>query len=517
MNTTALHMDHITKVYPNGVLANHDIVFSVNQGEIHALSGENGAGKTTLMKILFGEEKATSGKIFINGKQEMIPSPQDALALGIGMVHQHFMLVPSLTVVENTILGMEPRKRLSIDFAEATRQVTEIAGKYHMALEPTAKVKDLSVGQKQKLEILKVLIRGARILILDEPTAVLTPQETKELFTELKQLRKEGFTIIFISHKLAEVRELCDRITIIRKGSSKGVYELASITNEEISQKMVGRDVELEIKRSHITRGTKALDVQHLTVRESAEKTLVNDISFCLYKGEILGIAGVEGNGQAQMVDAITGLGDFQQGSITFEGKEIRTNKVKEIRQLGIGHIPEDRMTIGIAPKLSITENLIADKTGWKQFFHRFGRLASKEIQAFSNQMIEDYSILCKNPEVSISSLSGGNIQKVVLARELSSKPKLIVANQPSRGVDVGSTEFIRKQLVALRDNGGSVLLVSSDLNELFGLSDRLLVFYNGTIVACFTDLANLDEQTLGSYMLGLKCQDKEEIQRNAL
>ncbi|WP_320128533.1 ABC transporter ATP-binding protein [uncultured Sphaerochaeta sp.] len=517
MNTTALHMDHITKVYPNGVLANHDIVFSVDQGEIHALSGENGAGKTTLMKILFGEEKASSGKIFINGKEEMISCPQDALHLGIGMVHQHFMLVPSLTVVENAILGMEPRKHLALDISEATRQVSEIATKYHMALNPRSKVKDLSVGQKQKLEILKVLIRGARILILDEPTAVLTPQETKELFTELKHLRSEGFTIIFISHKLAEVRELCDRITIIRKGTSKGVYDLASITNEEISQKMVGRDVELLPVHQPHPRGEAILSVEHLTVRENAKKTLVNDITFTLHTGEVLGIAGVEGNGQTQLVDAITGMGDFQQGTILFKDKPIKAGHVREARDLGIGHIPEDRMTIGIAPNLSITENLIADKTHWHQFFNHSGMSVPSKIKAYSTEMIENYAILCKNPEVSIASLSGGNIQKVVLARELSSHPQCIVANQPTRGVDVGATEFIRKQLIASRDQGGAVLLISSDLNELFALSDRLLVLYNGTLAACFTDLSHLDEQTLGRYMLGLQHQDIEEIQRNAL
>jgi simple sugar transport system ATP-binding protein len=355
MNTTALHMDHITKVYPNGVLANHDIVFSVNRGEIHALSGENGAGKTTLMKILFGEEKASSGKLFINGKEEIIACPQDALRLGIGMVHQHFMLVPSLTVVENAILGMEPTKHLSLDSVEATRQVSEIATKYHMSLNPKSKVKDLSVGQKQKLEILKVLIRGAKILILDEPTAVLTPQETKELFTELKHLRLEGFTIIFISHKLAEVRELCDRITIIRKGTTNGVYDLSSITNEQISQKMIGRDVELSPIHLPHPRGPGILSIQHLTVRENEKKTLLKDITFTLHTGEILGIAGVEGNGQSQLVEAITGLGEFQGGAILFKDIPLQSKNVREIRNLGIGHIPEDRMTIGIAPNLSIT------------------------------------------------------------------------------------------------------------------------------------------------------------------
>lgn len=513
---TALRMEHITKVYPNGVVANRDIVFDVAVGEIHALSGENGAGKTTLMKILFGEETATEGKIFIHGEEQYIHTPQDALKLGIGMVHQHFMLVPSLTVTENIILGIEMRKGLSIDYTQSKKLVQEYGEKYHMYLDPDAKVKDLSVGQKQKLEILKVLIRGAKILILDEPTAVLTPQETAELFTELKHLRNEGFTIIFISHKLSEVRELCDHITIIRKGESKGVYALADITDEEISQKMVGRDVELTIARSEGKRGKTLLKVENLSVLEEGGKPRVDNVSFNLHEGEILGIAGVEGNGQSELVDVITGLGNFQHGSVLFQNKPIKYNHVKEIREAGIGHIPEDRMSIGIASNLSITENLLADKTRWKEFFGKNGLLIKQKIRSFSAKMVEDYAILCRDPEVPISSLSGGNIQKVVLARELSSKPQLIVANQPTRGVDVGATEFIRKQLLSMRDAGGAVLLVSSDLRELFGLSDRLLVMYEGKFAACITDLTSIDEQGLGRYMLGLDTQDTEMVMRNA-
>jgi simple sugar transport system ATP-binding protein len=515
MEHSALRMENITKVYPNGVVANRDIVFDVSRGEIHALSGENGAGKTTLMKILFGEEKPTSGTISIDGKEVRIHSPQDALELGIGMVHQHFMLVPSLTVAENIILGIEMRKGLGIDYPKAEKLVAEISNKYHMYLDPKAKVKDLSVGQKQKLEILKVLIRGAKILILDEPTAVLTPQETEELFAELKHLRIQGFTIIFISHKLAEVRELCDRITIIRRGESKGVFPLDNISDEEISQRMVGRDVQLTMTKTDSKRGDVLLSVDHLTVAEEGGKPLVDDLAFALHVGEILGIAGVEGNGQSQLVDVITGLAPYDNGSIMFNGIPIRPNRVKNIRESGVGHIPEDRMTLGIAAGLSVTENLIADKTGWDTLFNRFGILDADRISSFSKEMIKEYTILCQDGSVPIASLSGGNIQKVVLARELSSEPKLIVANQPTRGVDVGATEFIRKQLIALRDKGCAVLLVSSDLNELCGLSDRLLVMYEGKFAACFTDTSSIDEQTLGRYMLGLERQDDDEIARS--
>ncbi len=516
MGSTALRMEHITKVYPNGVVANRDILFDVDRGEIHALSGENGAGKTTLMKILFGEETATEGSIFIHGEEKKIHTPEHALSLGIGMVHQHFMLVPSLTVTENIILGMEMRKGLAIDYSRAEELVSEFGSKYHMYLDPKMKVKDLSVGQKQKLEILKVLIRGANILILDEPTAVLTPQETEELFSELKHLKDEGFTIIFISHKLSEVRELCDRITIIRRGESKGVYALSEITDEQISQKMVGRDVELDIIHTEGKRGKTLLQVQSLTVREEGGTPLVDAISFALHEGEILGIAGVEGNGQSPLVDAITGLGRYQGGSVLFRGKPVLYNKVDDIRSAGIGHIPEDRMTIGISSNLSVTENLLADKTGRGDLFSKGGALNRKAIRSYSEKMVDDYAILCRDPEVPVSSLSGGNIQKVVLARELSSEPLLVVANQPTRGVDVGATEFIRKELIEMRDRGGAVLLVSSDLRELFGLSDRILVMYEGAFAACITDPSQIDETGLGRYMLGLESQDKAEIERSA-
>ena len=517
MEHPALSMKNITKVYPNGVVANRDVTFEVNTGEIHALSGENGAGKTTLMKILFGEEKPTSGSILIGGREVDIRNPQDALGLGIGMVHQHFMLVPSLTVTENVILGIEKRKGLGIDYRSAEKLVGDMGRKYNMYLDPMTKVRDLSVGQKQKLEILKILIRGAKILILDEPTAVLTPQETGELFSELKNLRDQGFTIIFISHKLDEIRELCDRITIIRHGETKGVFGLEGITDEELSQRMIGRDVQLTVEKPECRRGGAVLSVKDVVVSGDGDKPLLDRISFTLHSGEILGIAGVEGNGQSQLVDAITGIGPYDGGEILFSDSTIRQGDIRRIRKSGMGYIPEDRMTLGISPSLSVTENMIADKIDDPRFFSKGGFIDNGGIDAFSRQMIEDYAILCQNGDVSISSLSGGNIQKVVLAREMSSNPKLIIANQPTRGVDVGATEFIRRKLVAMRDSGCAVLLVSSDLNELLGLSDRLLVMYGGRFAACFSSLAGVDGQTLGRYMLGLDKQDEDEISRSAM
>lgn len=507
----ALHMKNIVKVYSNGVMANKDVTLCVNQGEIHALSGENGAGKSTLMKILFGEEQATSGEIFVNGKKVNITSPQMAIGLGIGMVHQHFMLVPSLTVTENMIMGVEPKKGLFIDEKYAREQVEEIGKKYNLYIDPDKKVSDLTVGQKQKVEILKALFRGAKILILDEPTAVLTPQETSELFEQLKNLKKSGYTIIFISHKLNEIKEICDRITIIRRGVTMGVHDVAGVTEEDISRLMVGRDVVLKIEKKPAAPGKPLIKVKDLKVVDETGTVSVDGVSFSLREGEILGIAGVEGNGQSQLIEAITGMGHVTSGTIEMDGQNIVGASVRKIRDLKMAHIPEDRMTTGVASNLSITENVIADKLNWKRFVGG-GILKRKEIRTYGEQMVKDYQILCKNQDVEIGSLSGGNIQKGVLARELSGDPTVVVANQPTRGVDVGATEFIRQQLIDMRDQKKGVLLITSDLNEVLGLSDSLIVMYEGKIVAYISDVSSMTEAELGTYMLGIQRQSEEQI-----
>lgn len=507
----ALHMKHIVKVYSNGVMANKDVTLCVNQGEIHALSGENGAGKSTLMKILFGEEQATSGEIFVNETKVNITSPQMAIRLGIGMVHQHFMLVPSLTVTENMIMGIEPKKGVLIDEKYAKQQVEEIGKKYNLYIEPDKKIADLTVGQKQKVEILKALFRGAKILILDEPTAVLTPQETAELFEELKNLKKSGYTIIFISHKLNEIKELCDRITIIRRGVTMGVHDVAKVTEEDISRLMVGRDVVLKIEKKPANPGKSLIRVKDLKVVDENGNAQVDGVSFSLREGEILGIAGVEGNGQSQLVQAITGLGNYTSGTIEINGQNIAGKSVNSIRGLKLAHIPEDRMTSGVASRLSITENIIADKLNWKRFSGS-GILKKKAIKAYGEEMVKDYQILCKSQEVEIGSLSGGNIQKAVLARELSGDPKVIIANQPTRGVDVGATEFIRRQLIDMRDQKNGVLLITSDLNEVLGLSDSLIVLFEGKIVAYISDVSSMTEAQLGTYMLGIEKQEEAQI-----
>ncbi|MCI6172986.1 MAG: ABC transporter ATP-binding protein [Clostridiales bacterium] len=510
-NQEALRVEKIVKVYPNGVVANKGIDFTVREGEIHALSGENGAGKSTLMKMIFGEEQPTSGEIYVMGKKEVIASPQMAIALGIGMVHQHFMLVPSLTVTENIILGMEPRKRALIDMKLAEDKVREIGDRYNFRLNPETKIEDLTVSQKQKVEILKILYRGARILIFDEPTAVLTPQETGELFAELKKLRADGYTIIFISHKLDEVMELCDRITIIRKGKSIGVYNISDISEQEISDLMVGRKVELTIEKRKARPRESLIKVRHLRVVKESGKEAITDLSFDVRAGEILGIAGIEGNGQSELVEVLTGLQKYSGGLVEINGHSIKRASIRQIRRMSVAHIPEDRMTTGIAPALSILENILADKVDLPKFT-RHGVLKRNAIRSFGNKVIKDYQIFCKDSDERISSLSGGNIQKVVLARELSNDPKVIIADQPTRGVDVGATEFIRKRLISMRDLGCAILLISSDLNEVLGVSDSIMVMREGKIAGYFPDASEVNELEIGSYMLGVKAQSEKEI-----
>ena len=512
MPAEALRMEHITKVYPNGVVANNGIDFCVNVGEIHALSGENGAGKSTLMKLLFGEEQPTRGRIYVGGKQVQITSPTEAIRLGIGMVHQHFMLVPSLSVVENMILGLEPTKGPVIDRKLAEQRVVEISEKYNLNVPPHAKIRELSVGQKQKVEILKALLHGAKILILDEPTAVLTPQETRELFQELKELRNDGYTIIFISHKLGEVRELCDRITVIRRGRTMGVYNIADVDEAQISRLMVGRDVVLRIEKQPAKPGEGVVQVSHLTACNTLGQKRLDDVSFCARRGEIFGVAGVEGNGQSELVELLSGNRAPNGGTVQLLGQDIQGLTPGQVRALKVSYIPEDRMTVGMAATLSITENAMADKSASPRFVTKLGLLRRKNIQEYGAEMAREYQVLCKSPDVAIGSLSGGNMQKVVLARELSSAPEVVIADQPTRGVDVGASEFIRRQLLKLRDDGKCVFLVSSDLNELLGLADRLIVLCGGKIAAYFSDTATVTEEELGRYMLGIERQTDEQI-----
>lgn len=513
MSEEILSMKGITKVYPNGVVANKDMDFSLRKGEIHALAGENGAGKSTLMKILFGMEQPEEGDIYINGQKVIISSPSAAIKYGIGMVHQHFMLVPSLTVAENMVLGIEPKKKGFVDFEKAVSITEELSKKYNLDVDPRAKVEDLPVGKKQKTEILKALIRGADILILDEPTAVLTPQETKELFNELIRFKEMGHTIIFISHKLKEVKQICDRITIMRNGRSMGVHNIADVSEEDISRLMVGRDVILKVDKEKSKPKDVVLNVDNLNYVNELGKKVISDVKFSVRKGEILGIAGVEGNGQRELIEIITGLRKYHMGQVIINGKDIKDLSIKEIRNLNTSHIPEDRMIFGVAGEGSISENLISDRYDRPEFNNKLF-LNNTKLKDLSNKLVSEYKIKCSSADQNVGMLSGGNIQKVVVAREFSSEPELLVADQPTRGIDVGATEFIRNRIVEMRDSGAAVLLVSADLNEVMELSDSLIVMYGGEIVAYFEDASKITENELGKYMLGIKKQSQEEVGR---
>ena len=512
-NEFVVQMKGITKIYPNGVAANQSMDFNLRRGEIHALMGENGAGKSTLMKMLFGLEQPTSGEIVVNGKTLNLSSPSVAIANGIGMVHQHFMLVPSLSVAENMVLGMVPKKGIFNDREKAIETTREYSERFNLKVDPEAKVMDIPVGMKQKVEILKALVRGARILILDEPTAVLTTQETVELFKELKNLKNQGYTIVFISHKLNEIMEITDRLTIMRNGHSMGVYNTCDVTKEEISRLMVGRDVLLNVEKDKAQPAQTVLKVRNLEYVNEWNKKMLDGVSFDVRAGEILGIAGVEGNGQKELVDMLFSFNTPNAGTAEVNGKNIIGMSQQDIRALGVSLVPEDRMLYGIAATASIEENLISDRCGAKRLNN--GPLFSmRAMHEESDRLIRDYTVLCKSRNQQVGMLSGGNIQKVVVAREFSNDPVLILADQPTRGIDVGATEFIRKKLVELSRSGIAVLLISADLNEVMELSDSLIVMHNGRIAAYFEDTEHLTDEMMGEYMLGLKTQSEEETGR---
>ena len=424
------------------------------------------------------------------------------------------MLVPNLTVAENMVLGMEPKhKGMFMDYKKAVEITEEYAKKYNLHVDPNAKVRDIPVGMKQKVEILKALVRGAKILILDEPTAVLTTQETEELFKELIHLKEQGYTMIFISHKLHEIKQITDRLTIMRSGKSMGVYQTADISKEEISRLMVGRDVILTVEKDQAQPTDVVLRVRDLEYTNEWNKKMLNKLSFDVRKGEILGIAGVEGNGQRELVDMLFNLNTPDSGTATVNGQSVIGQPQRKIRDLGVSLIPEDRMTFGMAGTATIEENLMSDRSADKKYNN--GPLFNmKKMHEDSDQLIKDYKVLCKSRNQQVGMLSGGNIQKVVVAREFSADPILIIADQPTRGIDVGATEFIRKKLVELSRAGAAVLLVSADLNEVMELSDSLIIMYNGGIAAYFEDTTSLTDAVMGEYMLGLKQQSDEEVRR---
>lgn len=514
MGDTILKLDNVTKVYPNGTVANRDINMEFEKGEIHSIVGENGAGKSTLMKMIFGIEAPSSGKITYKGEERHFASSMDAIKVGIGMVHQHFMLIPSFSVVDNIVLGDETTKGIFIDQKEAVRKTQELSDKYNFELDVTAKVSTLSVAKRQKVEILKTLYRNAELIILDEPTSVLTPQETEKLFDQLRQFKAQGHTILFISHKLDEVKKISDRISVIRNGVSKGTYKNEDLTMEQLTNLIIGRDLENdmdEYKTHRDFNNEKALIVKDLFMEHNG-KPVLDNVSFAVKRGEILGIAGVEGNGQIDLVKCISGLQKIKfTGTIEISGDNVTEFNVKKRRDVGMAYIPEDRMNDGIAGELPISDNLISSYFERQDINNKFF-MDGKAINDLSNDLIEQFAVKTDSAETSVNSLSGGNIQKVVVAREWNTSPNLMIAEQPTHGIDIGSAEFVHHKLIDLRNDGTGILLVSADLNEVMDLSDRIIVMFNGKIAAYFKDVNNITEQELGMYMLGAKTQTPEEI-----
>lgn len=509
-NDIILSMQNITKIYSNGFMANKKVNFELYKGEIHALAGENGAGKSTLMKVLFGEEKPDEGVIIYKGNKVNIDSPITAINLGIGMVHQHFMLVSSMSVAENMVLGLEPEKYGFLDKKEAIDLTRKVSERYGLPIDPNATVRDLSVGLKQRVEILKALVRGADILILDEPTAVLTPQETKEIFSELKRLKELGHTVVFISHKLNEIKEICDRITIMRDGKTIAVKSVKDVSEQEISKLMVGREVVLTTEKKKLNFDEIRLSVDKVSYRDIFGNNILNDLSFDIRSGEILGVAGIEGNGQNEISELITGMKKIQEGDIKVLDKSINNHSVRQIREMGVSHISQDRMTYGVCAESGISDNVIADRY-YKNEYKKGPLLDKVKIKKLTEQLIKEFKVKCDDQDEPVKMLSGGNIQKVVVAREFSNNPAVIIANQPIRGIDVGAAELVHKKLVELRDNGAAILLISADLSEIMDLSDRIIVLKNGRIVAEFPDAKNVSTIELGEYMLGIKTMNLSE------
>ena len=506
-----LSMENITKIYGNGIVANKDINFTLKEGEIHALVGENGAGKSTLMKILFGMEKPSSGKIILRDKEIDMNSSNDAIKYGIGMVHQHFMLVDSFTVAQNITLGIEPKKHMFVDESEAVKFTKELSEKYNFNIDPNAVTGTLAVGIKQKIEILKALARGAKILILDEPTAVLTPQETKQLFEQLKNLKSQGYTIVFISHKVKEIKEISDRVSVMRAGLFEGVFQTSEVTEEEISNKIVGWKLDTSINKKEQRFGEVRIKISDLTYFGGQKVPVLKDINLQVKSGMIVGVAGVQGNGQVELVEVLTRSRSIEQGRVEINQQDISKCTVKQLRDIGYSYVPEDRLLQGVASSAAISENMISNKYSSKEFCKN-GFLRKKIISNYVKKAIENYKIKCAGAESSIGSLSGGNMQKVVVARECQDNTRVLIAEQPTRGVDVGAAYIIHQNIVRLRDQGCAVLLLSADMSELIKLSDVLLVMYEGEIVAFYDDLSEVTEEELGLCMLGSKRHDANRI-----
>lgn len=506
----AIEMLHITKRFPN-IVANDDITLQVKPGEIHALLGENGAGKSTLMSVLFGLYQAEEGKICINGKEVSIKNPNDANALGIGMVHQHFKLVQCFSVLENIILGVEETKNGILQTKSAREKVTELSKRYGLYVDLDAKIEDISVGMQQRTEILKMLFRDNDILIFDEPTAVLTPQEIEELMQIMKNLASEGKSILFISHKLNEIMEVADKITVLRRGKCIGTVDASTTTVKELSRMMVGRDVQLVVQKEEARPSDVVLEVKDLVVKSRLHhKNAVDHVSFKVRKGEIVCIAGIDGNGQTELVYGITGLDAVESGQVFMDGEDVTKKSIRE-KNSKMSHIPEDRLKHGLVQDYSIAYNMVLQRYFEHEFTNKAGFLKKKNIHEYSDKLIEEYDVRCSSGSDTITrQMSGGNQQKVIVAREMDRNHELLIAVQPTRGLDVGAIEFIHSEIVKRRDKGDAVLLVSLELEEVMNLSDRILVMYEGRIVGDL-DPKKTTVEELGLYMSGAKRNVTEE------
>lgn len=495
-----VQMKNITKIFP-GVIANSDVNFDLKKGEIHVLLGENGAGKTTLMNVLYGLYQAEKGELFVKGEKVKFKGPSDAIAAGVGMVHQHFMLVHNFTIAESIILGSEPKKGFKINMKKAKEDVEALAKKYGFNINPDDIIEDITVGQQQKVEIIKALYRGADILILDEPTAVLTPQEIEELGNILDNLTKEGKSVILITHKLKEVMSMSDRVTIVRRGKVIDTVETKETNIDELAELMVGRKVNLKVDKKELEVGDVILKIENLKALDARELPVLNGVNLELHKGEILGIAGVDGNGQSELIEVITGLRKSTSGEVLFRGKDITGFTPREVSEEGVGHVPEDRHKRGLVLKYSLAENAILGNH-YKEPFSKGVVMDYGSIKEYARKLIDEFDVRTPSENVNASSLSGGNQQKMVVAREISKDPEMIIVAQPTRGLDVGAIEYIHKRLVAERDNGRAVLLVSLELDEIMSLSDRIAVMYDGEIVGVL-DSKDATEQKLGILMAG--------------
>jgi len=498
-DTPVLELRGITKRFP-GVLANDRVDFDLRDGEVHALLGENGAGKSTLMNILYGLYKPDEGEVFLNGKRADIDSPHAAIDAGIGMVHQHFMLIPVMTVAENIVLASEPKKGVILDIGEAERRVRELAERFKFHIDPHARVQDITVGQQQRVEILKALYRNADILILDEPTAVLTPQEAEELFEILKELVAQGMSVIFISHKLNEVLEIADRITVLRRGKVIDTIPREGATEQSLAQMMVGREVLLRVDKQPARPGETLLHVENLHVHDERGLEAVRGVSLDVRAGEIVGLAGVDGNGQTELIDALTGLRHPSEGTIVVGGRDVTTASAHRFVQEGVGHIPEDRHRRGLVLEFSLAENLVLHDYA-KPPYARRGLLDLGHIFGSARKLLREFDVRGGTASTPASALSGGNQQKVVIAREVHRDPRVLIAAQPTRGLDVGAIEFVHRRLVEQRDAGKAVLLISLELEEVLSLSDRILVIYEGRIVGEYDP--SVTEEELGIAMTG--------------